>query len=278
MQTVGYRFRPANAKLRKLQPVAREFGYDGTIVSADNPSGNYSCPWAKDCKSSAMPFDKHGKVVPISRRHDLDDQGEPLVVRWGIVDGPQSQFRCYAASLEVAYPALREILHGNLEALKAWRRMDHEDGMLVLLSEALDEAGAYDNRSVVRIHSHGEFWSTDYLDTWLRLAAATPSNLYYTYTKAVAWMHARAERGDVPENFKVTYSRGGTQDHLIDQYGLKEAVVVQHAEEAEALGLEVDWDDSHAAFGDTSFALALHGTQPKGVGKSYRSSLTLQRI
>ena len=35
-------------------------------------------------------------------------------------------------------------------------------------------------------------------------------------------------------------------------------------EEAADLGLEIDHDDTHAAFGKKSFALLLHGTQPKG--------------
>jgi hypothetical protein len=41
------------------------------------------------------------------------------------------------------------------------------------------------------------------------------------------------------------------------------AYVVNTEEEAEELGLEIDHDDSHC-FGDKSFALLVHGTQPKG--------------
>jgi len=40
--------------------------------------------------------------------------------------------------------------------------------------------------------------------------------------------------------------------------------VVFSEEEAAKLGLEIDHDDSHAYKGDKSFALLLHGTQPKG--------------
>jgi hypothetical protein len=39
--------------------------------------------------------------------------------------------------------------------------------------------------------------------------------------------------------------------------------VVLHPEEAEALNLEIDHDDTHAIENENSFALLLHGTQPK---------------
>ena len=51
-------------------------------------------------------------------------------------------------------------------------------------------------------------------------------------------------------------------DHLIDEYGLKEAVVVFSEEEAAEKNLEIDHDDSHAINNlMPSFALLLHGTQ-----------------
>ena len=62
----------------------------------------------------------------------------------------------------------------------------------------------------------------------------------------------------------MTASRGGKWDNLIDEKGWKEARVVYSEEEAADLGLEIDHDDTHAAFGKKSFALLLHGTQPKG--------------
>ena len=54
-------------------------------------------------------------------------------------------------------------------------------------------------------------------------------------------------------------------DHLINEYGLKEAVVVFSELEATKLGYEIDHDDSHAIENDgKSFALLLHGTQKAG--------------
>jgi len=62
----------------------------------------------------------------------------------------------------------------------------------------------------------------------------------------------------------LTASRGGWFDEKIEENAFKCAEVVFSEEEAAQKGLEIDHDDSHAAFGKESFALLLHGTQPKG--------------
>jgi hypothetical protein len=125
-------------------------------------------------------------------------------------------------------------------------------------------AGAWDNGSVVRIHSHGDFFNIHYLRAWQSIAYGSPSNYYYCYTKAVRWAVRTKEQGFINDNFSMTMSRGGTEDRYIAGSGIKEAIVVGSEEEANALGLEVDHDDSHACFGRESFALLLHGTQPPG--------------
>ena len=63
-----------------------------------------------------------------------------------------------------------------------------------------------------------------------------------------------------------TASRGGREDYLIEKHNLREAVVVFSEREAYDKGLEIDHDDSHAArpsLRNQSFALLIHGTQPK---------------
>ena len=70
-------------------------------------------------------------------------------------------------------------------------------------------------------------------------------------------------------NFVLTASYGGRYDYLIDDntFNFRSAKVVFSEAEAEELGLEIDHDDSHAARPDLrnqSFALLIHGVQPKG--------------
>jgi hypothetical protein len=237
-----------NAKLKKLIPAIEARGFAGKTLVFNLPSGDYSCPFARDCRATA---DK---------------------VTGRITNGEHQLFRCYAASIEARYPSLRRMVHRNLDLLKSAHKFDRRFGMHMLISESLDHAGAYDNGSVVRVHSHGEFWNRAYMEAWLDVARDTPRNRYYAYTKAVHW----AMTSDVPDNFAFTFSRGGTQDHLIDEHGLKEAVVVGSQEEADRLGLEIDRDDSHALFGTASFALEVHGAG--NTGFSAFPSIELQRV
>jgi hypothetical protein len=66
----------------------------------------------------------------------------------------------------------------------------------------------------VRIHDAGDFFSTAYLEAWLRIIRATPTTTFYCYTKEIGLFKARVEP-DPPANFRWVYSYGGRQDPAI---------------------------------------------------------------
>ena len=98
--------------------------------------------------------------------------------------------------------------------------------------------------------------------------------IFYSYTKSLPFWAKRLN--EIPSNFRLTASRGGMRDELITKYNLPEAVVVHNKEEADKLGLPVDDNDYHA-YNQTgqSFALIVHGVQPKGT--SYSKALSENR-
>ena len=111
-----------------------------------------------------------------------------------------------------------------------------------------------------------------YFDAWCKFASDNPYRIFYAYTKSLPYWVSRL--GDIPSNLSLTASYGGRADNLIDKHNLKSAVIVNHPDEAERLGLEIDHDDSHAIYGTESFALLLHGVQKAGT----KSSNALQRM
>lgn len=117
----------------------------------------------------------------------------------------------------------------------------------------------------------GDFKLLNYFDAWLEVAGRRPGVLFYAYTKSLPFWVKRLDV--LPANFLLTASRGGKADCLIDEHGFREAKVVYSEAEADALGLEIDHDDSHAALPGPSFALLIHGIQPKGseAGKAVRA-------
>ena len=193
------------------------------------PAG-HSCPAANECLSRADRIT--GKIK----------------------DGPNTLFRCFAASAEAVYPSLRKMVWHNLGLLKD-SLVDGVDACADLICASLP-----DKFDIMRVHGGGDYFSEKYLQAWIEVAKRNPDKIFYSYSKSLHFFKEFA----LPENLVLTASRGGKHDELIDLHGWKEALVVYSEQEAIDKNLEIDHDDTHAAFGKENFALLIHGTQPKG--------------
>jgi len=145
------------------------------------------------------------------------------------------------------------------------RKKNHAE-MVSLINGSLPE-----NAGIVRIHVAGDFFSLPYMHAWYEVAMLNPSVLFYAYTKSLRFWVGGINELPILHNFVLTASYGGTHDHMINEFNLRSAKVVFSEAEAAELGLEIDHDDSHAAkptIRDDSFALLVHGTQPKGSAAS----------
>jgi len=226
---------PANAKTKALAkvPTLRQYLQDKRkIYSLDLLSG-WSCPMAVNCLSK--------------------------VVGGKIVDGKYTKFRCFSASQEVAYPNVFRLREHNYNLLRSCKA---SIDMHLMLSRSMPE-----DLGIARIHVGGDFFNKMYMLAWASVAELNPDRLFYAYTKSLPyWIKFRDYIDNLP-NFILTASYGGKYDSLINQHGLRSAIVVYSESQAASLGLEIDHDDSHAA--DPSkqhqnFALLIHGVQPAG--------------
>jgi hypothetical protein len=207
------------------------------------PAGK-TCPGALLCKSFAV-------VGEDGKRH--------------IQDGKYTQFRCFAASGEVQYDSAFHNRANNLEMI-----IDAMSNLTVV--DLIHNSIQYHrtrNTKKVRIHESGDFFIGKYLDAWIDVAKRNPDLIFYCYSKSLELFLGY----ELPENFYMTASYGGKWDNLIDAgHFTRYSKVVMYEEDAQALGLEVDHDDSHC-LGDKPFALLVHNTQPKGSewGKAIRN-------
>jgi hypothetical protein len=238
--TQNVRFSQANAKIERLSQVDNLQPYldgDKSIYSFDLISG-YSCPFANECLSKAVKNDNGKRTIR---------------------DGKNTKTRCFSASQEVQYTNVYNLRLGNFEALKGLETADEIAD--VIESQLPDDAG------IVRIHVAGDFFNQRYLKAWLIVAKRNTRKLFYAYTKSLPyWINLLDEINQL-ENLVLTASKGGKFDRLIDEFNLRQAVIVFSELEAKTLGLEIDHDDSHAADPskrNQSFSLLIHGTQPKG--------------
>ena len=210
------KFQQGNAKLGK------------NIFTFSLPAG-HSCPFANDCLSKADKLT--GKLT----------------------DGPNTQFRCFAASSEAVYPNVRLARWHNFDLLK--KLSTNEASNLII--ESLPKKA-----NIVRVHVSGDFFNESYFLAWLQVAKLRPNVLFYAYTKSlVYWVNYIKE---IPSNLVLNASEGGKLDAQISEHRLKFAKVVYSPEEADKLGLLIDHTDEAAYKTKESFALLIHGQQPKG--------------
>jgi hypothetical protein len=232
-------FSPANTKLRKLSinSFMRSYLKNGRKVYSFDLLSGFSCPMALLCLAKAI-VSEHGRRIQ---------------------DGKHQRFRCFSASQEVAYPSTYRKRKRNFDAMRGFDNV--EEAVQFILSHLPHDAG------VVRIHVSGDFFNWIYFQAWCIVARDNPSILFYAYTKSLDFLLRGIDEGIIPDNLNITASRGGRLDHMIDEHGLKEAVVCFSKAEAKAKGLPIDKDDSHAAhprYAGKSFALLIHGQQPAG--------------
>mgnify|MGYP001184500297 CR=1 FL=1 len=233
-------FSKANAKIEALSKVPElSIWLEGKrkVYSFDLLSG-HSCPFAEQCLSKATV--------------QLDGKRK-------IKDGPKTEFRCFSASQEVQYNGVFNKRQANFEGL---RNLETSNDMANAIQAVMPK-----NTGIVRIHVAGDFFNFKYFLAWVKIAERNPDVLFYAYTKSIVFWIRAMKKNLIPDNLVLTASRGGRLDNLIDEYNLREAVVVFSEKEAEEKNLIIDHDDSHAArpsLKDDSFALLIHGTQPKG--------------
>ena len=123
----------------------------------------------------------------------------------GKFDIKKGQYRCYAASPE-RFPAVREHRWKNFEVVK--------NGIKPEIPK--------DCKSI-RIHAAGDFFNQDYFDMWVEIAKENPEIEMWAYTKSISYWVKRID--GIPSNLILTASYGGRQDHLIQEYNLKNVIV-----------------------------------------------------
>lgn len=202
------------------------------IFTLSLPAG-YACPGANLCKSQAVKTD----------------------VGMRIKDGPNCQFRCFAAVDELLKPACRESRWKNFNLLKGKTIAE----MVELIQTSLPRRTW---KHFIRLHVSGDYFSQDYFDAWLIVARLNPGTIFYGYTKSLPFWVKRIN--EIPKNLRLTASIGGKWDSLIETHKLRYAKVVFTEAEAKRLRLPLDKDDSHAHSGRGNFGILLHGTQPAG--------------
>lgn len=233
-----FTFQRANAKLKKLEKRTGQKVYSASLIAG------YSCPHAQDCLSKAVRDEVTGKTH--------------------VEDGLETVFRCFSASQEAQYPNTFNERMNNFNLMRG-----------LSVDDMISEISVPTRAEIIRLHVSGDFFNRAYMEAWLEVARNNPNKIFYGYTKSLPFWVGLKDKIDRTDNFILTASWGGRRDDLIEEHGLRSARVVYSEDVAHQIGLEIDSDDFHAydpENSDRSFALLIHGMQPKGseAGKAVR--------
>jgi hypothetical protein len=133
---------------------------------------------------------------------------------------------CYARSGTYNFSNVKAAHTKNLELI-----LDNPIGWKNRLKEEL-KTKRYQGGKSVRIHDSGDFFSDAYFELWLDIITDNPDVFFYAYTKEVAMV----KRYELPKNFVIIFSMGGTQDHLVDKENDRHADVFPSLEALQEAG------------------------------------------
>jgi len=133
---------------------------------------------------------------------------------------------CYARSGTYNFSNVKKAHTRNLELI-----VDDAEGWKNQLTNEL-KAKRYQGGKSVRVHDSGDFFTEQYFLLWLDIAKENPHVFFYAYTKEVAMV----KKHQLPDNFVIIFSMGGTQDHLVDKEKDRHADVFPSIEALEEAG------------------------------------------
>lgn len=116
---------------------------------------------------------------------------------------------------------------------------------------------------VLRIHDSGDFYSAEYLDSWLTIIRLNKETHFYAYTKNRPLFVDKL----LPDNFTLIYSEGGKYDKLLDRSKERHSRVFKTVKDLKQAGyVDTSKSDKHAySSSNNKIGLVYHG----GIAKQW---------
>ena len=132
------------------------------------------------------------------------------------------------------------------------------------MTSIIANAIALRDRILFRVHDSGDWDSYEQAKAECKVVAARPWVLVYKYTKNIRWLARLREEGLLPDNYRVTQSYGGYQDHLVDERHSHAKVFATHEDRIAAGYADGTKTDIPAIEGVVKIGLVYHGSEKVG--------------
>jgi hypothetical protein len=165
---------------------------------------------------------------------------------------------CYARSGTYRFG---NVVNAYEERLKLTQNENFVDLMVAEIRLKYMKSQVKDNKCLIRIHDSGDFYSKDYAMSWIEIIEKCLDVRFYAYTKMIQIFNELSYNGNIPNNFRLIYSFGGKQDHLIDCINHRHSKVFPSETDLLAAGYtDATNDDLVAALGpNNKIGLVYHG-------------------
>ena len=247
------RLSPANTKLAKLEKHLATLtqaervdllgpylaaAWDGQRLRIESWAAlpGVTCPGASECRASV-------------RRNRSTGQRT-------VVDGPDAEIRCYAASMAAQFTATYELWAANTRAL---RQCTTPAQFADKIGRAIGDSPA----AIIRAGISGDIYSAEYAAGLMIAAAEHPDRVIYGYTKSIPFFQQNASLKT--DNLRLSASLGSRFDRVAHENGWRTVSVIGHENQASG---PVDTNDLQALrpntggpFGGQNFHLVIHGAQ-----------------
>lgn len=116
---------------------------------------------------------------------------------------------------------------------------------------------------LIRVHDSGDFYSPEYQKAWYNIALQYIGQervQFYAYTKMVS--QSEKLKADMPDNFRLIYSLGGSEDAVINREIMRHSRVFNTETELEQAGyVNASHDDNLALGPNPKIGLVYHGAK-----------------
>jgi hypothetical protein len=164
---------------------------------------------------------------------------------------------CYASQGWYMTGRVKDGYEHNLAIVRQAEKDPLELGAFLL--QDIEDLGA----THIRPHDSGDFFAPWYVRAWLAIARELPHVTFYTYTKSIPLI----PWNELPSNFRIVQSLGGTKDDLVDRSRSHSAIFPTVAERRRSGYIDGNKTDLPAIDGEIRIGLVYHGQyeEPEGV-------------
>ena len=121
------------------------------------------------------------------------------------------------------------------------------------------------NAKLIRINDSGDFFSQNYLNSWIEVSQYREDIIFYAYTKSLPYLYHSNKKYNLPDNLRFTISLDCNNDAIpyinkLSKLGFKKCYILRTIEDHKIYkNLPFNGGEKEAIYGSSDFKIAIPG-------------------